>query len=300
MRNLKSLVLTLALVMALGIGSANAFCFGCGDETAILSGGGEATDYDKDYSSTKWRGNWNDKAKGEASSFAGFTLDLEATGYGFAHVSGGGDADANAKAWSWAKDYGTTSKAGAGAKTSGDAFAAGLAIGFDFCKNTVDTTVYVGGSVHQYNEAGETGYSAGGISGGNNSGGSFFAQDRDLVKGYGIVADTNSIDGGMITKGKTEVSIDPYGYHRSISGSTENMTKICADHIVQANVYGSGGVGGSISKGGNVAGGVAEFSYSGATYGSGSANINANVTPGHVSFSGSATATAIGSGTQVD
>jgi len=198
----------------------------------------------------------------------------------------------DAKAWSWAKDFGKTSKAGAGAKFEGFALSSGVAIGEGGCDELVTSNLYVEGSVYQYNEAAETGYYAGGISGGNDSGAYFYAVDNDQDSGNGFASDINFVSGKAITKGETFVTIDDKGSHRSIFGTTNNFAKIeTHDTLQQANVYGNGGVGGVIKNGNSFAGGNANFSYSGATFGKGSATLKATVVQSH----GVTTATSFGS-----
>jgi hypothetical protein len=195
-------------------------------------------------------------------------------------------------AWSYSKDYGLTSKAGAGASFKGDAFSKGTAEGDGCGPEIVKSDLYVEGEVKQMNYAGETGYSAGGISGGNESGGSFKAVDSDFKIGNGYVSDENYVSGSAVTKGFTNVSIDPYGNNRSISGITGNFVSITSpDTISQANVYGNGGLNGVISNGSSFAGGNVSFNYAGSTFGAGGAMLNASV----VTSGNSTTATVSGS-----
>jgi hypothetical protein len=295
MKKLVMLGITLVMGLALVAGNGMA-CEGprCneGPRTADLNLQFQATSDDVDQSGTGWRGNYNDNARATADGYAGGILDVHANADGYtrilwwkidnpAFVDGTGTASDESKAWSWAKDYGQTSKAGAGAKTSGEAQTVGLAIGLKGCPEYVDSTVYVGGSVNQWNQAGETGYSNGqGVSGGNSSGGWFNAEDRDYESGNGYAFDTNSIEGGMITKGKTEVTIDPTGSHRSFSAMTENMVEVNAPNLVGSSVGGDGSVSGVVQKGSTFAAAASSFSYNGNTYGNGNAQLKANIDQG--------------------
>lgn len=292
----------------------NAFaCKGpkCGPRSADVNLQFQATSDDSDQSSTGWRGNYNDKAGSYAEGYAGGTLDVHANADGYTRFlfwkidnpaiafPSYGTATDESRAWSWAKDYGLTSKAGAGAKTEGSAFTLGTAIGVKGCSEFVDSTVYVGGNVYQFNTAGETGRSGANAQGGNESGGNFYAQDRDYVSGNGFAFDTNEIEGGMITKGETYVTVDPYGNNRSAYAHTENMVEVNSPKLQFSEVGGNGGVNAMAQKGGSFAGGAANFSYNGDTYGNGQATIDAKVSVGRtqttVTVTGSAFAVSNGS-----
>jgi len=306
---MKKLFIVALMVLSLAIGAGNGFaCEGyeCGPRSSDLNLQFQADlgAYDYDYSSTGWRGNYNDHASSTADGYAGGFLDVHANADGYttifgwkidnpAFVQGFGDAEAEGKAWAWSKDYGTTSKAGAGAVTNGQAFTEGLATGLYGCREFVSSEVYVGGQVSQWNEAGETGYQSGQfVEGGNQSGGIFHSVDYDYASGNGFAFDTNYIEGGMITKGKTEVSIDPYGSYRSISAMTENMVQVNAPKIQYSSIGGNGYVNGIAQKGNTFAGGNASFSYNGNTYGNGNANLNANIYSGNGQASSTVSATA--------
>lgn len=311
MRKLLSLIAVL-FIMSASYGLA---CQGDGCADATVNGNYQINAFDSDYSSDY---TWNDGAYAEAGGNAGGTLDTFAnaecittwewvqTGRwfwqghfeevqipGFAQQFGTMDANADPSAWSWAKDYGLTSKAGAGAKFEGEVSSFGEAFGLGGERESVASDLYVNGSVYQENYAKETGYGAGGISGGNSSGGNFYSSDYDYDSGKGFASDYNTVNGSMITKGKTEVTIDPYGSYRSISGQTENFASVeDNNYLNSANVYGSGGIGGSISSyNGSFAGGSADFSYNGGTYGAGAACLDAQVSNGNASVSGSSYAT---------
>ena len=67
-----------------------------------------------------------------------------------ADVFGLGIAVADSHAWSYAKDFGLTSKAGAGAKSgSGLILLTGLAYGKDGCPESITGTMWIGGDVYQ-------------------------------------------------------------------------------------------------------------------------------------------------------
>lgn len=264
--------------------------------------------YDYSWSSTGRRGNFNDHAEAWADGFAGGSLDVYANADGThreivfagwkricffkipifkkvdvdnpASVDGFGTAESQGTAWTRTRDTGLTSTANAYAQTDGSAFTMGFAKGLQGSRESVESNVYVGGTVNQWNEAGETGYSSGqGVDGFNESGGYFMAQDHDYESGRGYAFDTNYIEGGMMTKGMTRVQIDPYGSNRSIKAHTENMVQVNAN-THDAQVFGYGSVGGMSAKGNSYAGGNAGFSYMGNTYGTGKATLNANVNIG--------------------
>jgi hypothetical protein len=311
----KLFVITLAAMMIFSV--SNAFAGGCGDydcpgdRQANYNAAFNAFEDDYDYSSTGWRGNYNDKAWAEASGQAGGNLDVNADASGYTRIwffkidnpaiaLGGYEADNKDKAWSWAKDYGQTSKAGAGAVSEGEASTWGLATGLNGCRETVESTVYVSGGVNQYNTAGEEGYSGGFVWGENSSGGYYAASDHDYESGNGLAFDTNDIEGKIITKGMTEVNIDPTGDHRSFTAMTENMVNVeHTGHLDFGNVGGGGFIQGYVQKSGSYAAGNASFNYAGQTSGSGNAQIQGQVNNGstYSSVSGSGSAFAISHGT---
>lgn len=308
---MRKLFLIMMLVIGLAFASNGMACNPqeevCGPRDADVNLQFQGTSEDWSKSSTGWRGNYNDNASSNASGYAGGTLDVSANAAGEhleigmewvkkcgrygcysypkmtfsmednqATADGFVKADSESKAWSYTKDYGRTSIAGAGAKTESDAFTFGVATGLKGCREFVDSNVYVGGNVYQQNAAGETGYYGGFVEGGNNSGGNFYASDRDFDSGRGFAMDKNYIEGSMITKGHTEVSIDPYGHRRSIDAMTKNMVQVNAPGF-DSSVFGAGGVGGVAQKGMNYAGGNASFSYNGQTYGNGNATLNGSI-----------------------
>jgi len=215
--------------------------------------------------------------------------------------------ESETKAWSWAHDSGLTSKAGAGIKADGG-YVLGLAYasGKGGDKEFVSTRLAFGANFYQNNGANEVGYLAGGVTAYNQSGLEYLAfspwetyEHKDYV--VGILASDYTPD--VITKGKSEVTIDPYGDTRSFNAMTENMSNIAftgcnAPNVTfeSASVYGNGVVSGVISNGSAVAGGTATFNYNGYTAGNGSANmygtvtVNQNSTSAYVSGSSSAVA----------
>jgi len=283
----------------------------------------KAVDHDFDLSFTGWKGNWNDFSmagakgyvEGMTENFAGsegYHAELELV-YGPYQICWGNGcwekegwhlelkeepnpADAEGKvivhspevkAWAWSKDYGLTSKAGAGAKVEGsvcDVFVYGKAKGIDGQTELSYSAVAIGGEAFQFNKAGETGYYAGFATGQNKSGFSFYAEDNVSDEGQtysflglpigGASTSLHGIDGYAITKGMTEVSIDPYGNFRSAYATTSNFSNINfqAD-AVYGSVYGFGGVESAISNGPSYATGSAGFGYSGSFSGSGNATV---------------------------
>ena len=212
-----------------------------------------------------------------------------------AYQEGSIKAESEAKAWSWAKDYGLTSKAGAGIKAEDgyvrfEAWVSGRG-GDD---ESIRSQVLYGADFIQHNAANEIGYAAGGVSAGNESGLYFYGvtpyhdwSGLEMIASYfGLMRENYTPD--VITKGKSEVTIDPYGDYRSIVAHTENMSDISfpggsrcnpspSVYLQEANVWGNGNVNGVIGNGGAFAGGSASFNYSGYTNGSGSADMNAYV-----------------------
>jgi len=238
----------------------------------------QAVSGDGSFSSTYWWGNWNDNAGAIATgvSRAENTNQGEAA-FGPAIAGGFAGAENESKTWSWAKDYGTTSKAGAGAKTEGAALAGGLGAGF-FGNNNSESMALVGGTVEQFNEAGETGYGQTGAVAGNISGGVFEVGDHDYDKGLFEAHTLAGAEGKIITKGESFVTVDPYGHKRSAYASTENMVDIDVDTLdcrrpdyYNGVVFGAGNVDQQSGKGGTVAGGGASFVYGGNNFGAGQA-----------------------------
>ena len=215
--------------------------------------------------------------------------------------------ESETKAWSWAHDSGLTSKAGAGIKAEGGyVLGLGYASGKGGDDEFVSTRLAFGADFYQTNGANEVGYLAGGVTAYNQSGLDYLAfspwetyEHKDYA--IGVLASNYTPD--VITKGKSEVTIDPYGDMRSFNATTENMTNIAFTGyrapevtIQSASVYGNGVVSGAISNGSAYAGGTATFNYNGYTAGNGSANmygtvtVNQNSTSAYVSGSSSAVA----------
>lgn len=271
-------ILTISAFLLVGANSAMA-CWGwCPkDVTATGNYEGQARDYDSDYEN---RG--NERAFAEGAGGPGAYVSTYANGYGYAQemgfILGEGDADA----WAWTKDYGKTSKAGAGAKVDGELIAGGEAFGLFGNREWVQGHTYFEGEVYQGHHAEESGYAAGFIRGGNQSYASFETMpDYFGDTGRGAAFAIGCEGGNEIkTKGMTEVSIDPYGQYRSIKGHTEQETTMTGRNgIANASVWGDGGVGGMISnQNGAYAGGAAEFNYSGnATRANGQADFSAKI-----------------------
>jgi hypothetical protein len=214
--------------------------------------------------------------------FVGNNYELQVVGRelvpGNASQEGFLKGEAEAKTWSHIRDYGQTSTSEAGAKFEGSVISKGTAIGEEGCREYVNSDLTVSGSVYQGNAANETGYDAGGVGGGNESGASFVASDKDAVSGNGYASDFNKVTGSAITEGKTKVSIDPTGNHRSFSGETGNYASVKETSDLQsASVYGNGGINGVISNGGSYAAGSVDFSYTGNTFGTGQGELSGSV-----------------------
>lgn len=218
--------------------------------------------------------------------------------------------ESKTKAWSWAHDSGLTSKAGAGIKAdSGFVIGEGLAIGKYGDKEFVSDRLAFGADFYQNNGANEVGYLAGGVTAYNQSGLDYLAVSPwDMNESHTTAFNTlySSYTPDVITKGKSEVTIDPYGNTRSFSAKTENMSNIAFNgcrapevSIQNASVFGSGIVQGGISNGAAYVNGTSTFSYNGYTAGNGAANLigKVTVTPGGSTsafISGSSSAVANG------
>lgn len=314
------LVVMLSAGLAFGFGGD---CQGPCEDQNYVDGSASAQAVDKTFSwdSTFWFGNWNDNAKAKGDVFiygdAGFTAsasgghhELKWVGpkwYNWDLVYEENPADGEIimslhspeiKSWSYAKDYGLESKAGAGAVIESDrhdGFIKVEAMGLEGCDETAYTNLGVGGNLYQENEAGETGYNDGtSAQGGNSSGLGFYAgkSDSDSGQTYSILGYEfggaevymKGIEGKAITKGSTEVSVDPYGNHRSAYATTSNMSKVNFDNLQESNVWGGGGVGAAAVKGSTFAAGNASFNYNGYTAGNGDATVKAKI---NTSYNGS-------------
>jgi len=212
-----------------------------------------------------------------------------------ADVAGLGFASGDPHAWSYAKDFGRTSKAGAGASFGGEALVTGFAKGT--CLEDITGTLWIGGTVFQTNEAGETGYSLNqGINGGNWSEAGGYANkdifNFDLFGIKTIAIDALFVNDALETSGHTFVTIDPYGSNRSFYGTTKNSAAIDFGrqlNLQSSYVMGGGGVAGMVQNTqGSFVQGQATFSYVGNTQGNGNATIQGSVTPSAVFVSGSA------------
>lgn len=226
---------------------------------------GFAADPDHSGSVSLW-GHGNDNAVADALGGGGFEASTYALGLGYASESIDGFARGESDTWSYAKDYGKTSKAGAGAKIEGCAVVDAEAFGF-FGYSHVEGYTFFAGSLSQANNANEVGYAYGdGVSAGNNS----FVSFDVATKGFedtGFLfcsADgKDKIHGEALTLGKSEVTIDNTGDHRYVKAETFTKSEIDSSVCrTTAFMSGAGGVNGQISNQyGAVAGGGAAFSY---------------------------------------
>jgi len=270
-------------------------CSGWGCQEANGSYQGQAYSSDHDYSGS-YRG--NDTASARASGAAFGSVDTHASGHGFAQEFGFVSVNDKSCTWSWTRDYGYTSKAGAGAVTEGSAFVGGEAFGLCCGREKVNTEAEIGGSVEQWNHAEESGYSGGDfVVGGSHSGATFTATNYGGDSGRTFAADLEGISGRAITKGDTYVTIDPNGSHQSLYGKTEAMSRIevCRPDSYQGSVYGVGGVRGGVSSGKTFGQASSSFNYTGSHSGNGAATINVDLYNGgnssSVNVSGSSYAT---------
>jgi len=215
------------------------------------------------------------------------------TGFAAGNVA----ADAN----SFAKDFGTTSIAGASASTEGASVTGGLVIApnkitleWNRCRPTLNegptndgviSGAFVGGEVGQFNVAQEVGYANGtGAVAQNSSGGTFVAGNFDADFGkHGAVAGTD-IGGGIETSGFSKVSVDPTGANRSATGMTTNSVnvEVCKPDFYAGSVGGQGSVQTVAGSPAGSAGAMSAFGYSGAKEGYGVAqNYSAIQTGAH-------------------
>ena len=290
MKKLFTYLAVVLFVVCLTVAPAGA-CWFC--QTA--DGQYDAQSVSSDYSFHKsYCGCSNDWAEAGASGFVNGTLTTHASGLFYASESGSIRGCDQSDAWSYAKDFGRTSKAGAGASTEGAIITKGKAFGVCCGRELVDSTVTVNGDIFQNNYAAETGYGQGqGVDGGSSSFANFTASDRDVDTGCCYASDVNSISGNAEVQGHTVVNIDPYGSHRSFDARTRAMSDINVSgaSMYTGSVGGNGGVGGLVQNNGAYAGGNASFAYTGAHSGNGAAQISASVYNGgnysSVSVSGS-------------
>lgn len=242
---------------------------------------GYAADPDSSYAVSNW-GWGNDNASANANGGGGFVVDTFAQGLGYAVQ----DIDAYAKGISdtctYAFDFGTTSMAGAVAKTKGFADAGGEAYGFLGSK--VEGFVFFEGTLSQSNNANEVNYPGNQfVAAGNESFMSYYAEDgfKDYGGLFWSAKDGAKICGEAITKGNSFVSIDYTGDHRSVVANTETSSHFdTSERGDAAYMRGSGGVMGQVTNQyGAVAGGAANFNYTAKATDSarGAANLNAQI-----------------------
>jgi len=268
-------------------------CSGWGCQEANGSYQGQAVSFHKSYC-----GQGNDWAKAGGNGSVHGIVDVQAEGFLYASESGWVKGYDETNAWSYARDYGQTSKSGAGVTTEGSITTSGKAFGFCCDKEVVDSTVTITGDIFQSNYSAESGYNQfQGIDGFSSSSADFVASDRDVDTGWICASDKNKISGNATVQGHTRVSIDPYGSYRSFDGKTCAMSYININGASRytGSVIGNGGLGGLVQNNGTYASAIANFSYTGSMNGSGGANINANIFNGgnysSVSVSGSSHAT---------
>jgi len=243
----------------------------------------------------------NDWAEAGGNGSTHGVVDISASGFLYASECGWVKGYDKTDAWSFAKDFGHTSESGAGVIIEGSITTFGEAYGFNYDKEVVDSTVTISGDIFQNNYSAELGYPQGqGIDGGRSSTALFTAFDRDYHCSqtyYHSLSDYNSISGEATVKGCTNVTIDPYGSHRSFFGETKAMSSVNIDGAsrYQGIVTGNGGLGGLVQNNGTFATANANFNYTGNTSGNGGATINAQIYNGSnyssVSVSGSSYAT---------
>lgn len=216
----------------------------------------------------------------------------------FAYQTGTIFAMSDGKAWSWVDNDPFKVKAGAGAKfVDGGVLMYGLALGNGGSREEIESRVKYGAKLIQFHNVEKGVWGAGYVFAGNISGLKFDAyMPSEYDSGKGFVAQVNgtSYTPDVVTVGKSEVRIDPFGSVRSISAHTQNMSQVVFSpchrpETLTSNVYGAGIVGGQIGIGNNYAGGASSFMYNGYTTGRGEANLNAVV--GNVGTSSFATVT---------
>jgi hypothetical protein len=271
-------ILTAVLFVVCSFGSPALACSGWGCQEANGLYEGQAVSSDFSQSGSCWG---NDTASSVASGASYGLVNTHASGFLVGQESGFVSGENTSNAWSYTKDYGQTSKAGAGAVTEGHMLAGGEAFGLFCDRETVNTTVQVGGLVEQSNAANEIGYAGGdGVGGGSFSGAEFTAINYGGDGGSSFAADMKCISGKAITKGETYVTIDPDGRNQSLFGTTSAMSQIevcgCPDSY-KGSVYGNGGVEGGVSNGNTFGSASASFAYTGSHAGSGAATINVNI-----------------------
>lgn len=256
--------------------------------TDNASGAGWATDPDKSFSQSHYGNDW---AKADALGGGGFNVYAETTGRDFAGATvEGSTAKGYADTCTYARDFGYSSEAGSFSEVTGWGWAEGstLAGKTDWRGRGVDSTIegntFFNAQVQQGNYAGETGYSAGWVEGGNKSfasinNGADFSDYNDF---YGLNSESGYTEGEIYTRGRTKVSIDPTGNYRGFSAETTTNSYADTNHCGDSSstyMSGDGFVAGSIqNQYGAYAAGSANFNYSGNTDSAqGAANINAQI-----------------------
>jgi hypothetical protein len=275
----KSLVLGLAIVgLVAGVTFAGS-SYGTSD---YASGSGYAADPDQSSSVSNW-GWGNDTAGAQANGGGGFNVEATAGGKYFSEAAVWGTAKGYADTCSYAKDFGTTSVAGAKAEVDGWANAGGETFGFTNGTGFISGNTFFAGNISQNNYAAETGYAGSqGIDAGNSStvsfenGQSFYDNKPFLGANY----ESGYTEGYAVTSGKTEVSIDATGDYKNVNGFTSTSSYFDTNHCGDsAFMAGSGAIGGQVTNTyGAGAGGTASFNYSGMTDGAaGGASLNATI-----------------------
>jgi hypothetical protein len=274
------------------VGNDDPPCNDC-DITAEGHYNGFASNGDRSYS-RNWTG---DEAGSSGSGYAGGTADTYATGAdikfrcfklpGFAFQMGDVVGDVTVNSWSFVRDTGFSSAAGAGTILTGEATSFGLAMGSGCCPQLVDLSATIGGSIQQFNYAGEVGYGSDFVEAGSSSFAEFEATNYGGDQGCCLAADSVSIEGSASVLGGSYVTIDPYGPNQSLHGCTfasSNINVGSPDYYVGV-VGGSGMVQGQVSNGGTGGGGYSSFSYTGTTSGYGNAQLDVQIHTGYNSSS---------------
>jgi hypothetical protein len=216
----------------------------------------------------------------------------------FAYQTGTIFAMSDGKTWAWVDNDPFKVKAVAGAKfVDGGVLMYGLALGNGGSREEIESRVKYGAKLIQFHNVEKGVWGAGYVFAGNMSGLNFKAympSEYDSGKGFVTQVNGTSYTPDVVTVGKSEVRIDPFGSVRSISAHTQNMSQVVFSpchrpETLTSNVYGAGIVGGQIGIGNNYAGGASSFMYNGYTTGRGEANLNAVV--GNVGTSSFATVT---------
>jgi len=282
-----------------GSGSGGGYGGGFSLPVQTVDGYYEANSFSDKFTRARsnWTGNANDRADSSAVGNAGGNVTTHASGLGYATQNGSVSGATKAGGKSFARDYGQYSVSGSKANFYGTANTRGSAFGIRAGQESVKSNLYVDGYVHQYNTAGETGYSSGsGITGENYSQGNFHVTQSRTDTGNSYASVNDKISGSAVAMGSTEVGGDFYGNHRNIHGSTQSSANTFVhNYSNEGAVQGGGNVQGVIAKGGNYAGGNSSYNFTGTNSGSGNAVLDANISvrsnSSSVSVSGSSSAT---------